>query len=202
MNFSGTPPLLLAGKLARVAARHPGDVGVFLAWAARAVRRCRGLAGLVRAAARRQVSAKTFEVHSFMDAADVAPAWELMQAGQVAEDPAVRATQERLAACAYTMAHPETGQLVPACAQHSVLDPAENRGLRRLLPLTVVSTSMTRRLLSREWWITITGFRRPRIPTRKAATMPQSHAHGSPVCPVLTQARGRACPRSASVGWR
>jgi hypothetical protein len=33
------------------------------------------------------------------------------------------------------MAHPETGQLVPACVQHSVLDPAENRRLRRLLPL-------------------------------------------------------------------
>lgn len=139
VNFSGTPPLLLAGKLARVAVHHPGDVRVFLAWAARASHRSGGLAALTLAAARRQVSAMTFEVHKFMDAADVAPAWELMQAGQVADDPAVRATQERLAACSYTMAHPETGQLVPACAQHSVLDPSENRGLRRLLPLTVVS---------------------------------------------------------------
>ncbi len=71
-----------------------------------------------------------------LDAADVAPAWERMQAGQVADDPGVRATQECLAACSFTMAHPETGQLVPACAQHSVLDTPEHRGSRRLLPLT------------------------------------------------------------------
>lgn len=37
------------------------------------------------------------------------------------------------------MAHPETGELVPACVQHSVLDPVENVALRRLLPLTPVS---------------------------------------------------------------
>ena len=45
------------------------------------------------------------------------------------------ATQERLAACSYHMAHPDTGDLVPACAQHSVLDPLENLELARLLPL-------------------------------------------------------------------
>lgn len=33
------------------------------------------------------------------------------------------------------MAHPEDGTLVPACVQHCVLDPAENRELRALLPL-------------------------------------------------------------------
>jgi hypothetical protein len=33
------------------------------------------------------------------------------------------------------MAHPETGELVPACVQHSVLDPVENVKLRRLLPI-------------------------------------------------------------------
>lgn len=139
VNFGGTPPLLLAGRLARVAARHPNDVGFVLAWAARMVRRSGGIAALAGAATSGRVSAMTFVVHSFMDAAVVAPAWELMQAGQVAEDPGVRATQERLAACVYTMAHPDTGRLVPACAQHSVLDPTENRRLRRLLPLTVVS---------------------------------------------------------------
>ncbi|GAB3550617.1 hypothetical protein GCM10027404_18150 [Arthrobacter tumbae] len=37
----------------------------------------------------------------------------------------------------YTMSHPETGQLIPACAQHSVLDPVANVELRRLLPLRV-----------------------------------------------------------------
>ena len=52
--------------------------------------------------------------------------------------PDVRATQERLAACHYTMAHPEDGSLVPACVQHAVLDPGENAELRRLLPIAEV----------------------------------------------------------------
>jgi hypothetical protein len=80
----------------------------------------------------------TFEVHSFMDAEHVGPAWDMMRRGVVADDPQLRATQERLAACTYSMSHPETGELVPACAQHSVLDIGENAELRRLLPLTVV----------------------------------------------------------------
>lgn len=74
-------------------------------------------------------------MHSFMDAADVAPAWDLTRRGETSDDPQVRATQERLAACHYAMAHPEDGTVVPACVQHSVLDPDENRALRRLLPL-------------------------------------------------------------------
>jgi hypothetical protein len=32
------------------------------------------------------------------------------------------------------MAHPESGTLVPACTQHSVLDPLENLRLQELLP--------------------------------------------------------------------
>lgn len=82
----------------------------------------------------------TYVVHHFMDAADVAPAWRLMQADQVASDLVVRATQERLSACTYAMAHPETDELVPACVQHAVLDPGENAQLRGLLPLTVVGS--------------------------------------------------------------
>lgn len=50
-------------------------------------------------------------------------------------DPKIRATQERLQACSYAMAHPESGTLVPACAQHSVLDPLENLRLAQLLPV-------------------------------------------------------------------
>ena len=69
-----------------------------------------------------------------MDAADVAPAWELTRRGVTSDDPASATTQERLAACHYAMAHPETGTLVPACVQHSVLDPAENAELAVLLP--------------------------------------------------------------------
>ncbi len=78
----------------------------------------------------------TYVVHNFIDAADVAPAWQLMQAGRTTDDLAVAATRERLAARTYAMAHPETGELVPACVQHSVLDRSENAQLRTLLPLT------------------------------------------------------------------
>ena len=84
-----------------------------------------------------------FVVHRFMDAENVAPAWKLMQSGQVAADPVLLETQERLAACTYSMAHPETGELVPACVQHSVLDPGENQELRKLLPLLVTKPETT-----------------------------------------------------------
>jgi hypothetical protein len=33
------------------------------------------------------------------------------------------------------MSHPESDELVPACAQHSVLDPQENLELMKLLPM-------------------------------------------------------------------
>ena len=77
----------------------------------------------------------TFVMHSFMDAKDVRPAWELLQRGEISDDPRVRATQERLQACSYAMSHPESDTLVPACAQHSVLDPQENLELMKLLPM-------------------------------------------------------------------
>ncbi|TYP88036.1 MoaA/NifB/PqqE/SkfB family radical SAM enzyme [Blastococcus xanthinilyticus] len=136
--FSGTPPLLLVAKVLRAARRHPGDVRIAVRWARSLLRRTGGPGAVVRGARAGRLGLMTFEVHSFMDAEHVAPAWDLMQRGIEADDPRLRATQERLAACTYSMAHPETGQLVPACAQHSVLDPAENVELRRLLPLTVV----------------------------------------------------------------
>ena len=79
----------------------------------------------------------------WMDARDVRPAWELLQRGETSEDPRIRATQERLQACSYAMAHPESGTLVPACAQHSVLDPAENVALAELLPRGVTGRTST-----------------------------------------------------------
>ena len=138
VNFGGTPPPVLVVKVLRVLARHPGDVRVALAWVGRLTERSGGVRRAWTAWRRGAVAPMTYVVHNFMDAADVAPAWRLMQAGRVASDPTVRATQERLSACTYAMAHPETGELVPACVQHSVLDPGENERLRRLLPLTVV----------------------------------------------------------------
>lgn len=138
VNFGGTPPVLLTIKLIRLLARHPNDLWTALRWARSVTARTGGLRILGRAAIRRQIRPLTVVVHRFMDAQDVAPAWALLQRGILASDPAVRATQERLQACTYAMAHPETGEIVPACAQHSVLDPDENAELRRLLPLTVV----------------------------------------------------------------
>jgi len=132
VNFTGSPVPVLAAKLVRVAARHPRVVPIAVAWASRAVRRAGGL----RALARHRIRPMTFVMHSFMDAADVTPAWELTQRGQTSDDPRIRATQDRLAACHYAMAHPDTGTLVPACVQHSMLDPQENIELRRLLPIT------------------------------------------------------------------
>jgi hypothetical protein len=74
-------------------------------------------------------------MHNFMDAELVRPAWELLKRGEMSGDPEVRAAQERLQACSYAMAHPESDMLVPACAQHGVLDPDENRELALLLPM-------------------------------------------------------------------
>ncbi len=105
----------------------------------RMVARIGGLRKLAAGLVRQRVAPLTFVVHQFMNAEDVAPAWTLMEAGVRAEDSKVRVTQERLQACMYTMAHPETGRLIPACVQHSVLDPGENEQLRTLLPLTVIS---------------------------------------------------------------
>lgn len=76
-----------------------------------------------------------FVMHSFIDAADVGPAWDLLKRDEVSDDPRIRAAQERLEACTYAMGHPETGEVVPACVQHSVLDPGENRKLVELLPM-------------------------------------------------------------------
>lgn len=144
IGFSATPAPLLAVKLGRLLARHPRVLVVTASWAVRTVRRV-GLRALLRAVATRSGPRPvTFVMHQFMDAADVGPAWELMQRGISSDDPRLRETQERLAACHYAMGHPENGSLVPACVQHSVLDPAENAQLRILLPLVEVRRSIRR----------------------------------------------------------
>ncbi|MEO6858561.1 MAG: radical SAM domain-containing protein [Solirubrobacteraceae bacterium] len=129
MDFD-RPPGLLALALARLLIRHPTLPGRAVGWAARLARRAGPLALL-----RGHPRGMTFVVHAFMDAAVVRPAWEAMQRGEVAEDPDVRAAQERLSACSYAMAHPEDDRLVPACVQHSVLDPQENIRLAQQLPM-------------------------------------------------------------------
>ncbi len=141
--FTGTPPGQLAAQLLRACLRHPTIVSGSLGWLVRAVRRV-GVGTLLH----HRVRPVTLVMHQFMDAADVAPAWELMQQGVVADDPHLRSVQERLQACHYAMAHPEDGTLVPACAQHSVLDPGENAALRTLLPLVERDRRPARRRVS------------------------------------------------------
>jgi hypothetical protein len=136
MYFGGTPIRIIAAKVVRALLAHPRDVPLILGFGLRLARRAGGLGHVMYAARAGRLSFRTFVVHNFMDAADVTPAWELMEKGVVSDDPKTREVQERLGACMYTMSHPETGRLVPAWVQHSVLDPAENAGLRKLLPLT------------------------------------------------------------------
>ena len=120
---------LLAPRLARALGARPRSVARAARFAGRFARR----AGGVRAA--RSARPLTFVMHSFMDAALVAPAWDALRRGERLDDPELRAAQERLESCMYHMAHPGSDELVPACAQHSVLDPAENKALARLLPM-------------------------------------------------------------------
>ncbi len=130
MDFA-VPAPLLAARLARGLARHPRAVPAALGWAARLARRTRG----------RPLRPVTYVMHSFMDAALVEPAWRHLQAGTRPDEPAVLEAWERLQACSYAMAHPDDGTLVPACVQHSVLDPAENAALAVRLPLVDAVTA-------------------------------------------------------------
>jgi hypothetical protein len=130
MDFDA-PRALLAVRTARAVARRPSVLPAAIGWARRAVARAGGLREL-RTTPPRPI---TFVMHSFMDERVVRPAWHALQRGEVATEPEVREAQERLQACSYAMAHPESGTLVPACVQHSVLDPAENGRLADLLPI-------------------------------------------------------------------
>ena len=126
----GGPQPLTAIRVARALARQPSTVAPALGWGVRLTRR----AGL-RALLRHGAFPLTFVVHAFMDQAVVREAWAATEQGRTAADPEIRAAQERLAACSYAMAHPDEDRLVPACVQHSVLDPAENRLLVKRLPM-------------------------------------------------------------------
>jgi len=138
MTLQGIPPVLVLAKLARAVARHPGALPLAAGWLGRFVRRAGGPVSVSYAVVHRRVRPLTFVVHSFMDAAVVAPAWEATRSGRVGTTPEVREAQDRLDGCFYVMAHPETGELVPACVQHSMLDPEQNRRLRVLLPMPTV----------------------------------------------------------------
>jgi hypothetical protein len=125
------PMRLLLPRLARVAVANPRLVPLTLRWLWRTVRRVGGPGALLR----HRVVPMTFVMHRFMDADVVAPAWDLLERDEKSDDPRIKETQDRLLACSYAMAHPETGRIVPACVQHCVLGPVENHGLAQLLPL-------------------------------------------------------------------
>jgi hypothetical protein len=130
MDFDDGSVRLRAARSARAIARHPAVLRSGVPWAGRLVKRLGG----PRAILRDKPKAVTYVMHSFMDARHVRPAWELLQRDEISDDPKIREAQERLQACSYAMAHPDSGTLVPACAQHSVLDPLENLRLQELLP--------------------------------------------------------------------
>jgi len=134
MQVGGTRAVVLVPRLLRAAASNVTALPLVLGWARRAVRRSGGVGALIR----HRVRPLTIVMHMFMDAAEVAPAWALLERGHTSEDPAVRAVQERLQACSYAMAHPDSGKIVPACVQHSVLDPGENAQLREMLPIAEI----------------------------------------------------------------
>ena len=130
MDFAA-PPAILAARVVRGLARHPRAIASAAGWGRRFAARAGGPGALVR----RRPRAITYVMHAFMDADKVKPAWELLRRGELSVEPAIRETQERLQACSYAMAHPDSEELVPACAQHSVLDPEENVRLQEQLPL-------------------------------------------------------------------
>jgi len=87
VSFTGTPVPLLVWRVALISMRHAQILVLALRWLARTVRRA-GPLGLLR----HRVWPVSYVMHSFMDAADVAPAWEAMLRGWASDDPRIRAT--------------------------------------------------------------------------------------------------------------
>lgn len=139
-------PKLLTFKFIRTLLSMPWLLIPAIAWVIRVVRRAGGIWCILRYGVR----PLTIVMHRFMDAEDVNKAWELIENGIARDDPRVdeagsrvRETMERLSACSYAMAHPESGRVVPACVQHSFYDPQENIELSKKLPLHQPARSAT-----------------------------------------------------------
>lgn len=134
-NIGSAPPLMFAIKLLRLLPTHPRLISVGGRWLRRVLVRAGSIRTVIAHLRKHQVRPLTFVMHSFIDADACRPGWDQLRRGEISSEPRVREAQERLEACVYSMAHPETGELVPACVQHSILDPAENATLRKLLPI-------------------------------------------------------------------
>lgn len=135
-------PSVLALKMTRVLLTRPWLLYPSIRWVLRFLSRVGGLMRVLRFGVR----TLTFVMHRFMDAKDVHVAWDLMDRGVSSADrevdaagPRIRETMERLASCSYGMGQVGQGRVVPACAQHSVYDPDENRKLADELPRNRVS---------------------------------------------------------------
>ncbi len=129
-NFALRPGGESLVRFVRSIASHPAVVPAAGGWCRRFVDRAGGLGQPWWRA-----QPVTFVMHQFIDAVDTAAAWEHMQLGTRSTEARIIEAQERLEACAYSMGHPDSDQLVPACVQHGILDPAENEQLVQLLPL-------------------------------------------------------------------
>ncbi|MFW2381885.1 MAG: radical SAM domain-containing protein [Acidimicrobiales bacterium] len=130
-NFAHRQPLETTVRIMRSLLSHPAVVPS----AARLLKRFVDRNGGGLAQPWWNLQPVTFVMHQFIDAEDTAAGWAHMKAGTRATEPRILEAQERLEACAYSMGHPDTGELVPACVQHGILDPEENRLLAQLLPL-------------------------------------------------------------------
>ncbi len=117
-------------RIFRSVAANPAVLPHAARWANRFVRRSGGVT-------QNWLKARpvTFVMHQFIDAKRSKEAWAHIKAGTRATEPDIVEAQERLEACSYSMAHPDSDELVPACVQHGVLDPEENKSLVTLLPL-------------------------------------------------------------------
>ncbi len=129
-NFAHRRPLETTVRVIRSLASHPAVIPSTVGQLRRFVQRSGGLGQDWRT-----LHPVTFVLHQFIDAADTAVAWQHMKDGTRATEPRIVEAQERLEACAYSMGHPDTDELVPACVQHGILDIEENRKLVQLLPL-------------------------------------------------------------------
>ena len=138
------PPMLLYTKLLRTLLRRPWLIIPALRWCFRVLNRAGGLWRVLK----HGLQPLTIVMHRFMDAEDVKVAWEFMEKGVQVDDeqvmkagPKIQETMERLGACSYAMARPEENRVVPACVQHSVYDPEENKQLAKELPLSMPAKS-------------------------------------------------------------
>lgn len=84
IGVSATNPVIAAAKILRLLAARPMLIAILLGWATRMVRKI----GLRYFLQHPRIRPMTFVMHSFMDATQVGPAWELLEQGEQSTGPA------------------------------------------------------------------------------------------------------------------